>query len=52
MVQLVLADDSSIKELAPKLAMSERVLYRHLSSIYEKTGIDGRLAHLRLYFEE
>jgi len=51
-VQLVLMDDSSIKELAPKLAMSERVLYRHLSSIYEKTGTDGRLALLRLYFEE
>ena len=40
----VLHSDLSTPKLAFELGMGERTLYRHLSSIYEKTGTDSRMA--------
>lgn len=45
----VLLKGESIKQLSQELFISERVLYRHLSHIYEKTGTDSRMSLLIKY---
>ena len=51
LMELLLTCDDNIKEVAVKMAVSERVAYRHLNNIYEKTGCSSRLQLLRLYYE-
>lgn len=45
----VLLKGESIKQLSQELFISERVLYRHLSHIYEKTGTDSRMSLMIKY---
>ncbi len=47
----ILTSEKSIKELAEALYISERMLYRHLESIYKKTGTNSRIGLMLLCFE-
>lgn len=47
----ILVSDKNLKEIAGELYISERVLQRHLSSMYEKTGTNSRASLLRCYYE-
>ena len=38
------------RELAEKLHISERTAYRHITSIYEKTGASSRLGLSLIYY--
>ena len=49
-MEKILAGDKAIKELAAEVNISERVLYRYLSSLYEKTGASSRIGLLLLYY--
>ena len=49
-LQKILTSEKSIKELAEELFISERVLYRHLDSIYKKTGTTSRMGLVLLYY--
>ena len=51
MLRELLKNDGNMQEIADALEISQRTAYRHLNSIYEKTGVDSRLALIRLYFE-
>ena len=51
-LRAVLHSDLPTGRLAEELGMGERTLYRHLSSIYEKTGTDSRLALLLRFHNE
>jgi hypothetical protein len=42
--------DKEVKELAAEINISERVLYRYFSSLYEKTGTSFRIGLLLLYY--
>ena len=46
--QLVFTEDS-IQEIADKLYISKRTLERHISSIYEKTGMKSRVGLINIY---
>ena len=46
----IVDNDRSIRELAEKLHISERTAYRHLTSIYEKTGASSRLGLSLMYY--
>jgi len=48
-MEKILASDKGVKELASEVNISERVLYRYLSSLYEKTGATSRIGLLLLY---
>jgi DNA-binding CsgD family transcriptional regulator len=50
-LEKILASDQSAKELAQALFISERMVYRHLNSIYEKTGTSSRVGLLLLYYD-
>ena len=47
----ILVKSESIKEMSLQLFISERVIYRHLNRIYEKTGTDSRMGLLLKYQE-
>ncbi len=47
---IILKSDANPKELAAELFISERMLYRHLNSIYEKTGTSSRIGLLLLFY--
>ncbi len=51
-LQKVLASEKSVKELAEELFISERVLYRHLDSIYKKTGTASRMGLVLKFLAE
>ena len=46
----IVDNDRSIRELAEKLHISERTAYRHITSIYEKTGASSRLGLSLIYY--
>ena len=46
--QLVFTEDS-IQKIADKLYISKRTLERHISSIYEKTGMKSRVGLINIY---
>ena len=46
----IVDNDRSIRELAEELHISERTTYRHLTSIYEKTGASSRLGLSLIYY--
>ena len=46
----IVESDKSAKELADTLYIGERTLYRHLNSIYEKTGASSRMGLMLLYY--
>ena len=48
----VLEGDGTIRMLASEVCMSERMVYRHLSSIYEKTGTNSRATLVRMYYRQ
>ena len=43
MLSLMRQPQLSLKDVAASLGISERTLRNHLSSIYEKLGVSGRL---------
>ena len=46
----IVDNDRSIRELAEELHISERTAYRHITSIYEKTGASSRLGLSLIYY--
>lgn len=46
----IVDNDRSIRELAEELHISERTVYRHITSIYEKTGASSRLGLSLIYY--
>ena len=48
----VLEGDGTIRMLASEVCMSERMVYRHLSAIYEKTGTNSRATLVRMYYRQ
>lgn len=49
-MEKILESDKNVKELASDLFISERVLYRYFSSLYEKTGTTSRMGLILLYY--
>ena len=49
-MEKILVSDEGVKEIAERINISERVLYRYLSSLYEKTGTKSRIALLQLFY--
>lgn len=41
----------NMRDMAKELAISERVLYRHMKKLYEKTGTNSKVTLLQLYSE-
>ena len=48
----VFEGDGTIRMLASEVCMSERMVYRHLSAIYEKTGANSRATLVRMYYRQ
>lgn len=49
--QLIFTEKSG-QEIADSLYISRRVLQRHVSMIYEKTGVKSRVGLFRVYHDE
>ena len=49
-MQILLNSDESMKIVAEKLGISERMLYRYMNSLYEKTGTQSRASLLKFYY--
>ena len=47
----LLNSEDNMKELAARLFLSERVLYRYVKSIHEKTGTSSRAGLVKEYYE-
>ena len=47
----VLAEGVRTREIAERLALSEKTVQRHLANIYAKIGVDNRVAAARYYQE-
>ncbi len=50
LVPLIESDDE-IQSIASDMNISTRTVYRHINSIYEKTGTETRYALMRYYYE-
>ncbi len=50
LVPLIVSDDE-IQSIASDMNISARTVYRHINSIYEKTGVTTRYALMRYYYE-
>ena len=50
-VLAVLAEGVRTREIAERLALSEKTVQRHLANIYAKIGVDNRVAAARYYQE-
>lgn len=48
---LLVNTEDSIQAIAESLYVSRRTLERHISAIYEKTGVKSRVGLIRLYNE-
>lgn len=47
---VLLESDDDVSVIAGKMDISTRTVYRHINSIYEKTGTETRYALMRYYF--
>ena len=50
-LNILLSSDESMKIIAGKLNISERMLYRYMNSLYEKTGTQTRASLLKSYYK-
>lgn len=50
-LNILLSSDESMKIVAEKLNISERMLYRYMNSLYEKTGTQTRASLLKSYYK-
>lgn len=48
---LLLESDDEVSVIASKMNISTRTVYRHINSIYEKTGTETRYALMRYYYK-
>ena len=51
-MNLLLRSDESMKNISVALGISERMLYRYMNSLYEKTGTENRAGLVKKYYEE
>lgn len=51
LLTILINSDDNMKEVAVKMSVSERVVYRHLKNIYEKTGTSSRHQLMKKYYE-
>lgn len=51
-MNLLLRSDESMKNISAALGISERMLYRYMNSLYEKTGTENRAGLVKKYYEE
>ena len=49
-LRAVLESDAPVKALAVELGISERMFYRHMKRIYEKTDTESRAGVVKLYY--
>ena len=47
----LLTSDDTMKNIAEALGISERMLYRYMNNLYQKTGAETRAALMKLYYE-
>lgn len=50
-MKCLLESDESMKIIADKLEISERMLYRYMKQLYEKTGTENRIGLVKSYYE-
>ena len=48
----ILTSEESMKNIADKLRISERMLYRYMKQLYEKTGTETRVGLVKAYFDK
>ena len=48
---LLLTTEENIQQMADSLYMSKRNFQRHITSIYEKTGVKSRMGLYQLYIQ-
>ena len=51
-LMILLESDDDVAAIATKMEVTTRTVYRHISSIYEKTGTDTRYALMRYYYRQ
>lgn len=49
-MKLLLSSDESMKKISSELGISERMLYRYMSNLYEKTGAENRSGLVKKYY--
>lgn len=47
----LLTNDDTMKNISEQLGISERMLYRYMNNLYQKTGVETRAALMKLYYE-
>lgn len=47
----LLTSDDTMKTISKQLGISERMLYRYMNNLYQKTGAETRAALMKLYYE-
>ncbi|MBQ9199811.1 MAG: helix-turn-helix transcriptional regulator [Lachnospiraceae bacterium] len=50
-LKCILNSDESMKIIAEQLGISERMLYRYMNQLYEKTGAENRAGLVKKYYE-
>lgn len=50
-IKCLLESDTSMKVIADQLEISERMLYRYMKQLYEKTGTENRAGLIKSYYE-
>jgi len=51
-LEVLLHSDASMKDVAEKIGISERMLYRYMNQLYAKTGTESRVGLVKDYFEK
>jgi DNA-binding CsgD family transcriptional regulator len=51
-MNVLLKSDDSMKNISTELGISERMLYRYMKNLYEKTGAENRAGLVKKYYEE
>ena len=51
-LEALLNSDDSAKDLAKQLFISRAALYRHISSLNEKTGTKSRIGLIQFYYQQ
>ena len=51
-MNLLLRSDESMKNISSELGISERMLYRYMNNLYEKTGAENRAGLVKKYYEK
>ena len=50
-LKCIMSTEKSMKDIAEELQISERMLYRYMKQLYQKTGTETRAGLVKAYYE-